>query len=685
MKKTILVAAAVTFAVGLTACSRDDNAQMPTGAPGALVSGIELANFDKSVRPQDDFYRYVDGAWLKRTTIPADKSNYGSFSQLYDAAQVKLRQIIENTSKTPGKTPGSDEQKLGDFYDSYMDEANAEKLGFTPLKADLKSIANLGSHVEIAATFAHLNHIGVNTPLRWDVDNDEKNSSQYVVALNQSGIGLPDRDYYLKDTEKFAKIRTDYQTYIGQLLGLIDYPNAAVAAERILNLETQIATAHWTQVERRDPVKSYNKMSVSDLKEMMGALDWNGYARTAHLNKATEVVVRQPSYISSFAKTFADTPVSVWRDYLAFHLVNDYAESLSKAFVDLRYDFFDKRLRGLEAQSPRWKKAVDATDTVVGEILGKLYVKENFSPEAKARMEKMVQNLMKAYGKRIDTLEWMTDETKVAAQEKLSKFTYKIGYPDKWKDYSELEIKADDLAGNGMRSAAWNNNQMAKHLGQPIDKTVWYMTPQTINAYYNPVMNEIVFPAAILQPPFFNMAAEDAVNYGGIGAVIGHELGHGFDDSGAQYDGDGNLRDWWTSVDKAEFKKRAKQFSEQYSQFKPFEDASVNGDLTLGENIGDLGGMIVALEAYHLSLEGKASPTMDGFTGNQRFFFGWAQVWRRKYREEALRQRLMTDPHSPSEYRVNGIMWNMPEFYQTFDVKAGDKLYLKPEDRVKIW
>ncbi|MCJ8268656.1 MAG: M13 family metallopeptidase, partial [Psychrosphaera sp.] len=300
-------------------------------------------------------------------------------------------------------------------------------------------------------------------------------------------------------------------------------------------------------------------------------------------------------------------------------------------------------------------------------------------------MEEMVQNLMKAYGKRIDMLEWMTDETKVAAQEKLSKFTYKIGYPDKWKDYSALEIKADDLAGNGMRFAAWDNDRMAEHLGPPIDKTVWHMTPPNINAYYNPVMNEIVFPAAILQPPFFNMKADDAVNYGGIGAVIGHELGHGFDDSGAQYDGDGNLRDWWTSVDKAEFKKRAKQFSDQYSQFKPFDDANVNGELTLGENIGDLGGMIVALEAYHLSLEGQASPTLDGFTGDQRFFFGWAQVWRRKYREEALRQRLMTDPHSPSEYRVNGIMWNMPEFYQTFDVKAGDKLYLKPEDRVKIW
>jgi putative endopeptidase len=684
MKKLALVAASVTFAIGLMACSPNNSSTLFVPVQ-ALVSGINVANMDKSVRPQDDFYRYVDGKWLERTVIPADKSNYGSFGQLYDAAQVKLRQIIERTAAKVNKTHGSNEQKLGDFYTSYMDEENAEKLGFMPLNGELLSISSINSRADVGVAFAHLNHIGVRTPLVWDVDNDEKNSSQYVVAMRQSGLGLPDRDYYLEDTEKFNRIRSSYQTYITNLLNLIGYADADKAAEHIMALETSIAKTQWTQVERRDPVKSYNKLTTAQMNDLMGGLNWSAYAKEAHLDQATEVVVRQPSYISSLAKTLETTPVTHFKDYLTFHLVNSFAQSLSKAFVDLHYDFFDRNLRGLQAPPPRWKKAVDATDVVVGEILGKFYVEETFSPEAKTRMETMVKNLMKGYSKRIDGLEWMTDETKVAAQQKLSKFTYKIGYPDKWKDYSPLDIAADDLAGNGMRSAAFSNNEMANRLGKPIDKTLWHMTPQTINAYYNPVMNEIVFPAAILQPPFFNMAADDAVNYGGIGAVIGHELGHGFDDSGAQYDGDGNLRDWWSASDKAEFEKRSKQFVEQYNAFKPFDDASVNGQLTLGENIGDLGGMIVAFEAYHLSLDGKEAPVIDGFTGDQRFFFGWAQVWRRKYREQELRKRLMTDPHSPSEYRVNGIMWNMPEFYQTFGVKEGDKLYLKPEDRVKIW
>jgi endothelin-converting enzyme len=681
MNKITLAAAGVCMALGLSACNHSAN----TEAAIAMNSGIEIENFDHSVRPQDDFYRYVDGSWLKRTKIPADKSNYGSFTQLHDDAQLRLRRIIETTAAQPHKVMGSDEQKLGDFYNSYMDEVYAEKLGLLPIKPELEKIAGLHSHQQLSHAFAYFNHLSVKTPFAWYVDNDPKHSTEYAVTLTQSGLGLPDRDYYLKDTAKFAKIRQDYQAYIGEVLALAGNGNAATAAKEIVLLETEIAKAHWSRVENRDPVKAYNKLSVSEIDKLMGAMRWPDYAQAAHLDKAAEVIVRQPTYLSQLSDIFNRTALKTWKNYLSFHLVNDYAQSMNKNLADLHFNFFSKRLRGVEAQQPRWKRAIAASDAVLGEVLGKLYVKETFTPEAKQRMTVMVKNLIKAYGKRIDQLEWMSAKTKKAAQQKLAKFTYKIGYPDQWKDYSALQIKAGDLVGNGMRGSRWAHDDMAQKLGKPMDKAIWHMTPQTVNAYYNPVMNEVVFPAAILQPPFFNMAAEDAVNYGAIGAVIGHELGHGFDDSGSKYDGDGNLRNWWGESDKREFEKRGKQFAAQYNGFKPFDDASVNGQLTLGENIGDLGGLVVAFEAYQIALNGKLSPEIDGFNGNQRFFFGWAQVWRRNYREEELRQRLMTDSHSPSEYRVNGIMANMPQFYQTFNVQPGDKLYLEPKNRINIW
>lgn len=687
IRKTTLVAASVAVVLGLSGCTQtanENNAQ--TQAPvKALSSGIEMANMDVSVKPQNDFYRFVNGNWLKNTEIPADKSNYGSFTQLYDDAQIKLREIIERTSKMENTKAGSDEQKLGDFYNSFMNEAKSEALGFSPLQGEIDKVAAAKGHDDVTRLFAHFNRIGVTTPFGWYVNNDAKDATQYIVYVGQSGLGLPDRDYYLKDTEKFKTIRADYENYVGNLLALIGYDDPKAAAKRIMALETEMAEAHWTRVERRNPVKSYNKMSADEVNTLMGDFDWNRYAGKAGLQKADNLVVSQPSFLTTLGKIFKATDVAVWRDYLTFHLISDHASYLSKDFYNTRFDFYSKRLRGLEEQPPRWKRAVDMTGSVVGEILGKLYVKENFPPEAKVRMETLVKNLIKAYGKRIDGLEWMTDETKEAAKAKLAKFTYKIGYPDKWKDYSNLEIKGDDLIGNLIRYSAWSVDQQTARLGGPIDKTLWFMTPQTVNAYYNPVMNEIVFPAAILQPPFFNMEADDAVNYGGIGAVIGHELGHGFDDSGSQYDGNGNLRNWWSAADKAAFDERKAVFVDQFNQFKPFEDASVNGKLTLGENIGDLGGLTVAYEAYKMSLHGQKSPVIDGYTGEQRFFMGWSQVWRRKYREEALRQRLMTDSHSPSEYRVNGIVWNMPEFYEAFDVKNGDKLYLAPEKRVKIW
>ena len=685
MKKLTLVAASVTFALGLVACSSTDNGHsMPK-----LVSGIDMSNIDSSVGADQDFYRHVNGQWLNTTEIPADKSNYGSFGQLYDESQIKLRDIIERTAALENRAKGSDEQKLGDLYLSYMDEAKTEELGYTPIKPQLKDIAKLNDKTKIMSTFAKLGNISVRTPLSWYVNNDKKDATQYITTLNQSGLGLPDRDYYLKDDAKMAKLREGYQKYVARMLAMVDYKDPQGAAKAVMDFEKALAEIQWTRVQNRDPIKTYNKVTAEKLDTIFGPVlggnGWSQYAKHAHLEKADHLVLGQLSYFENLAGVLDKTQLNTIKAYLSFHLINTYSTSMSKAFFDARFEFYDMQLRGLTEPSPRWKRAIGAVNRMLGEMLGKLYVAENFKPEAKARMEVMVKNLIKAYSKRIDTLEWMGEETKIAAKEKLNKFVYKIGYPDKWTDYSALEIKVDDLVGNGMRYAKWNRLKDAKMLGQPIDKTKWFMPPQTVNAYYNPVMNEIVFPAAILQPPFFNMAADDAVNYGGIGAVIGHELGHGFDDSGSQYDGNGNLRDWWTATDKSEFQERSQKFVEQFNGFKPFPDASVNGKLTLGENIGDLGGLIVALEAYRLSLDGKEAPTMDGYTGEQRFFMGWAQVWRRKYREEALRQRLVTDPHSPSEYRVNGIVPNIDDFYKAFDVDPGDGMYLPPEERVRIW
>ena len=527
--------------------------------------------------------------------------------------------------------------------------------------------------------------MGVSIPLGWYVNNDAKNSTQYAVYLGQSGLGLPDRDYYIKDDEKSKSIRDAYVAYVKDMLTLAGVADAENAAARIMALETKIAEKQWSRVENRDADKTYNKFAAADLAKLLGGFPWADYAKAVQLDTASEIIVEQPTYFEAFGAIYKETDLQSWKDYLALRLVSEYSGKLSKAFVDRQFDFYGKTLSGTTEQQPRWKKAVNASDEVLGEIVGKLYVADHFKPEAKARMEVLVQNLIKAYHASIDTLEWMTPETKKAAHEKLNKFTPKIGYPDKWKDYSKLDIKADDLVGNYKAAAAFAYSEMRNKLGKPVDRSEWFMTPQTVNAYYNPTNNEIVFPAAILQPPFFNMDADDAVNYGGIGAVIGHELGHGFDDQGAKFDGDGNLRNWWTDADKAEFEKRGKQLVEQYNQYSPLEGMHVNGELTLGENIGDLGGLTVALKAYKLSLEGKEAAVLDGFTGEQRFFISWSQVWRRKGREEYLRNMLMTDPHSPSEYRVIGIVSNIPEFYTAFDVKEGDKMYIAPEKRVKIW
>lgn len=685
MKKMTTIALSVALAIGVAGCSNNTKTEQTVTQNNTVkTSGIDLNNFDKSVRLQDDLYMGVNGQWLKDTVIPADKSNYGSFTKLYDDSQAALKTIIEDAAKANG-LKGSNDQKIGDFYNSYMALESINAKGITPLATQLNSIKNAKDHGEIIRLMATLQQVGVGAPFGYYTNADAKNSTVNALYLYQSGLTLPDRDYYLEDSEKFSTIRAKYKSYINALLTKADYDNSDNAVNNIMAIEKNIAKAQWSRVESRNATKRYNKMTPVELNKLMGSFDFSLFANSANLYQVEHLIVSQPSYMKVFGETFKNTSLQAWKDYLTFQLVDGYAELLSQDFIDLNFDFHSKTLSGVEEAQPRWKKAVSTTESVLGEMVGELYVKKHFKPEAKVRMEAMIKMLIKGFEVSINELEWMSDKTKVQALDKLSKFTYKIGYPDEWHDYSALTIEPNDLVGNYQRFVQLQFNDMIDEIGQPVDKTKWGMTPQTVNAYYNPVGNEIVFPAAILQPPFFDMAADDAVNYGGIGAVIGHELSHGFDDQGAKYDGQGNLRNWWTDSDKAEFQKRTKKLSDQYNAFTPFDDANVNGDLTLGENIGDLGGLTVAFRSYLLSLNGQTPEVIDGFTGEQRVFIGWSQVWRRKYRDEALRNQLLTDPHSPGKYRAFGTPRNIESFYKAFDVKPGDKMYLKPEDRVKIW
>lgn len=666
----------------LLACSPEQGKESETAAPKpALSAGIERTNADPSVAAQDDFYRHVNGQWLAKTEIPADKSNYGSFGILADAAEMQLRAIIEEAAAQPAKA-GTEAQKVGDFFKSYMNTQKLEELGMAPIQPWLAEIDALDSKDALVIWFGKAARAGIKTPVVTFINQDKRDATRYAVYTYQSGLGLPDRDYYFKEDDKSAGLRDAYKSHIGALSALA---NLEVDAEAIYAIEAALAKGHWARVDNRDPVKTYNKMPLAELSTLSDKVNWASWTQALGIDKEADIIVYQPSYLTAFGDALDQYALADWKAYAKWRLLSGAAPLLSQRFDDAHFDFYSKTLRGVEAQQARWKRAVQFTDDVIGEAVGKIYVEKHFPKEAKARMEQLVKNLLVAFGQGIDDLEWMSPDTKVAAREKLSKFTYKIGYPDKWRDYSSLTIRPDDLFGNAERASVYEYERNLAKLGQPIDKTEWHMTPQTVNAYYNPVANEIVFPAAILQPPFFNMAADDAVNYGGIGAVIGHEIGHGFDDSGSQYDGDGNLRNWWTDTDREEFDKRTRALVEQYNAFEPLPGQFVNGKFTLGENIGDLGGLTIAHKAYQLSLKGQPAPVIDGLTGDQRFFMGWAQVWARKYRDEELSQRLITDPHAPSEFRVNGIVRNMTEFYGAFEVEPEHKLYLAPDQRVKIW
>ena len=652
--------------------------------------GLDLQFVDPAIRVQDDLFGHLNGRWLATAEIPPDRSSDGVFHALRDAAEADVRAIIEKAAVS--SEPGSVGEKVGAIYASFMDEEVIEVRGREPIAADLAEIRGTPDLPTLLALMARLQRDGVaGGVLGAFVNTDDRDSSRYVIYLEQGGIGLPDEAYYRQDS--FAEIRATYVRHIARMMvlagWLADQAAAAAAAEGVLALETALAADHWEAVECRDAVKTYNKRAVGDVPGFAPdyALGTWLQAIGAPMEQVTEVIVRQPSFVDAIAGHLAEQPLSAWQDWLAWSLIRRNAALLDAELVQANFDFYGTTLTGAPQLRERWKRGVSLVEGSLGEAVGELYVAEHFPPEAKARMVELVENLVAAYRARLEVLEWMSPATRERALAKLGAFTPKIGYPDRWKDYSALEVRADDLVGNVRRANRVEADREWRKLGGPVDRLEWFMTPQTVNAYYNPGMNEIVFPAAILQPPFFDLHADDAVNYGAIGAVIGHEIGHGFDDQGSRFDGAGNLEDWWTPEDRARFDELAQRLIAQYDGLKPRalpEGHGVNGALTVGENIGDLGGAAVALHAYRLSLGGEEAPVVDGLTGVQRFFLGWAQVWRGKAREAEAIRLLTIDPHSPAEFRCN-IVSNLAEFHAAFQVSPGDGMWREPDDRVVIW
>ncbi len=657
-------------------------------------SGIDLSHVQSDVRPQDDLFGHVNGRWLTDYQMPGDRATDGAFRLLYDRAEEQVRELITQAASLGATDSSTDEQRIGDLYASFLDEETVERRGLQPLLDELARIDEVADPAALAAVIGALQRTGVGGGVGLYIDTDSKNSSRYLVHMSQSGLGLPDESYYRDD--QHASILGAYPGHIARMFTLVygeDYAGEwESTAAKIVALETKIAAAHWDVVKRRDADLTYNLRTFAELTAEAPGFDWSGWitALGSGPDAAAEVVVRQPDYLTTFAALWAGESLDDWKWWLRWRLIHARAAVLTRALVEEDFDFYGRTLSGTEQIRERWKRAVSLVEGLMGDAVGRLYVERHFPPDAKARMDILVANLREAYRVSINDLDWMTPATRRKALAKLDKFTPKIGYPAKWRDYSTLVVDRDDLYGNVIRGAEVAFDREIAKLGGPVDRDEWFMTPQTVNAYYNPGMNEIVFPAAILQPPFFDAEADDAANYGGIGAVIGHEIGHGFDDQGAKYDGDGNLVDWWTDEDRTEFGSRTKKLIEQYDAYVPREledrgDRHVNGAFTVGENIGDLGGLSIALLAYQLSLGGKEAPVIDGLTGVQRVLFGWAQVWRTKSREAEAVRRLATDPHSPPEFRCNGVVRNIDAFYDAFEVAEADELYLEPQQRVRIW
>ena len=647
--------------------------------------GIDLAGGDASVRPQDDLYRRVNGTWLKTVEMPADKSYIGLWEEISERILGQLREIVDGAA---GQRNDADARRIADLYASFMDEAAVERAGLAPLASELAAIDAIASTAELARAIGRLDRLGVDVPLDVSVDQDARDAQRYVPILTQGGLGLPDRDYYLvADDARFAAARTSYATYLAALLRLSSTPgDAGATAAAVIALEAALARGQWTRVENRDPVKTYNKTEVAALVALAPGFDWQSWlAATAIAGKSSDVIVAQPGYLATVSTQLAATPLTTWRAYLRTHLLHSYAPYLGKDFVAARFAFTGTALAGATENQPRWKRGIALVDTEIGESLGKLYVEKHFPPESKERSEKLVANLLAACRESIDANDWMGPATKREAQAKLALFAPKIGYPKRWIDYGALEIRKDDLVGNVERAREFEWNRNVTKLGKPVDRGEWFMTPQTVNAYYNAPLNEIVFPASVLQPPLFDPRADDAANYGAIGATIGHEISHGFDDEGSQYDGTGNLRVWWTEEDRNRFDAKTKTLVAQYSAFSPIPGYHLNGELTLGENIADNAGLEIAYKAYHRSLGGREAPVIDGMTGDERFFYAYAQSYRSKVRESLLLTWIESDPHSPDEFRVTGVVRNHPAFYSTFGVKPGDRMYLPPEQRVSLW
>jgi putative endopeptidase len=661
-------------------------AHPPTGSTSTEHHGLDPANMDTSVLPSQDFYKYANGGWLAKNPIPAEYSRYGSFEELTEKNYRDLKEILESAATSSGQN-GTNLQRVGDLYASAMDTVQADHLGMSPISGLFARIDAMQGPSDLAATVGYLHAHGYRGLFNFYVAQDAKVSTDVIAQISQGGLGLPDRDYYTKEDDHSKMLRSEYVQHVAKMFELtgVAPEQASADARTVMDIETELAHASMTRVERRDPQATYHKMDLAMLTDQAPGFKWAAYFSAIGLDDPGKLNIGQPNFFSAESKMTGSRPIADWKIYLKWHVLHDAARMLSNNFVRENFKFYGTTLTGAKEMQPRWKFALNVVNGEIGEALGMLYVQKYFPPQAKARAKEMVDNLKQAFRDRIKTRQWMSDETRYKALEKLDAFTVKIGYPDKWKSYAGLEIDRGPLVFNVMRADSFDFQKELAKIGKPVDRTEWGMTPPTVNAYYNPSMNEIVFPAGILQPPFFDPNADDAVNYGGMGAVIGHEMTHGFDDEGSQFDASGNLKNWWTPVDKIAFKARTKFVEDEFDGFTALDTLHVNGKLTLGENIADLGGLTIAYDALHKALAKKNPGLIDGLTPDQRFFLAWAQMWRANYRPEELRRRLIIDPHSPGKFRTIGPLMNMDAFYKAFDVKPGDAMYRPEKERAHIW
>jgi len=678
-----VTASSLALLAGCATGTTSSSAPAPRG-PAAIGSfGIDMAAIDPNVKPGDDFYQYVNGTWLNANTIPADRVTWGTNDMLVVKAEHDVRAIIEEAAAAGG-AHGSNRQKIADYYNAYLNRDAIDAQGLAPIQPALAQIAAIRTHEDVVR-FVGAPGAGVTFPIVLFVGLDEGNPDRYLTQMTHAGLGLPEREYYRRSDRNFPQLRTQYAEACANMLTLVGDTDTTPKAQAILELETQIAERHWPVADRRERERTYNLMRRANVRGLAPGFPWDAYFEARGLGGQDEVVVGELSAMGPLAELVMATPVSTWKSYIAWHYVRSKAHVLPQTIDDANFAFFGRTLFGQPQQRERWQRAIQASNNALGEAIGELYVQRHFPPEAKAQALELVENMRRAYGERIDQSAWMSAETKVLAREKLATFRPKIGYPDRWKDYSGYDVRAGDAFGNQMRYAIWDWNNDLARLGRPSDREEWFMVPHAVNAYYNPPFNEIVFPAGYLQPPLFDPNADPAVNYGAIGGVIGHEMGHGFDDQGAKSDARGVLRDWWLPEDVTRFRAVTDRLADQYSQFEPLPGLRLNGRLGLGENIGDCGGLQVALHAYRISLNGEEPPVLEGTTGLQRFFMGRAQHRKQLQREEALRNQVMTGPHSPARYRINGPARNMDAWYEAFNVQPGDALYLPPEERVTIW